>query len=53
MISHHRSAVEMANVALGKSKNPKIKEIARNIVDAQQREIAQMKEWRQKWYPKG
>jgi len=29
------------------------KEIARDIVAAQQREIEQMKGWRQEWYPQG
>ena len=51
MIPHHQSAIEMANIAAERSQNPKLKELAGNIVEAHQREIAQMKEWRQKWYP--
>jgi len=51
MIPHHQSAVEMAKVALEKSKNPKLKELAENIISAQQREIEQMTHWRQQWYP--
>jgi uncharacterized protein (DUF305 family) len=42
MIPHHRSAIEMASVALRESHNAKIKEIAGAIVDAQKKEIAQM-----------
>ena len=50
MIPHHQSAIEMAQVALEKSDNPKIKELAENIISAQQREIEQMEEWRMEWY---
>ena len=53
MIPHHQSAIYMAQFASDKSKNPKIKELAENIVSAQQREIAQMLQWRQAWYPEG
>jgi uncharacterized protein (DUF305 family) len=53
MIPHHRSAISMAQVALEESENPKIREIARNIVGAQKREIAQMQQWRGEWYPQG
>ena len=50
MIPHHRSAIEMAQVASKKSKIPEIKELAGNIVSAQKREIEQMKQWRKEWY---
>jgi uncharacterized protein (DUF305 family) len=53
MIPHHQSAIAMAQVALEESENPQIKELARNIVSAQQREIEQMLQWRQAWYPEG
>ena len=53
MIPHHQSAIEMAQVALEKSDNPKIKELAENIISAQQREIEQLREWRMEWYPQG
>ena len=51
MIPHHESAIAMSQVALEKSKNPSIKEIAGNIVTAQRREIQEMKQWRREWYP--
>jgi uncharacterized protein (DUF305 family) len=51
MIPHHQSAIEMAQVAYEKSRIPEIKELAKNIVSAQQREIEHMKEWRKEWYP--
>jgi uncharacterized protein (DUF305 family) len=53
MIPHHESAIEMAQVALEQSENPKIREIAGAIVDAQEREIEQMTSWRDEWYPEG
>jgi uncharacterized protein (DUF305 family) len=53
MIPHHQSAIYMAQVAHEESKIPAIKELAENIVSAQQREIEQMKQWRQQWYPEG
>ncbi|MDQ3660357.1 MAG: DUF305 domain-containing protein [Actinomycetota bacterium] len=51
MIPHHQSATAMAEVAYEKSKNPRIKELAENIMSAQKREIEQMKQWRKDWYP--
>jgi uncharacterized protein (DUF305 family) len=53
MIPHHQSAIEMAKVANEKSKNPRIRELAGNIVSAQKREIEQMRRWREQWYPEG
>jgi uncharacterized protein (DUF305 family) len=51
MIPHHQSAIEMAGVAEDKSKNPRIRKLAANIVEAQKHEISQMKQWRTQWYP--
>jgi uncharacterized protein (DUF305 family) len=53
MIPHHQSAIEMSRVALEKSENPQIRELAENILSAQQQEIEQMTHWRQQWYPEG
>ncbi len=53
MLPHHRSAIQMANVALEESDNPRIEELAGNIVDGQEREISQMQTWRENWYPEG
>ncbi len=51
MIPHHASAIEMASTALIRSDNPDIRRISRNIVDAQSREIGEMIELRQQYYP--
>lgn len=42
MIAHHSSAVDMAQVELDKGKNPQAKELAGQIIKAQQAEIAEM-----------
>ena len=52
MIPHHQGAVEMANVAQEKSKRPEIKKLASEIIKAQDKEIAQLKQWRTAWYPR-
>ncbi|KJH71268.1 DUF305 domain-containing protein [Aliterella atlantica] len=51
MAMHHQSAVVMAREAQEKSKRPEIKQLASNIIKAQKKEIAQMQQWRQAWYP--
>jgi uncharacterized protein (DUF305 family) len=51
MIPHHRSAIEMAEVAAAQTTNPRIRDLANDIVDAQEREISQMQRWRERWYP--
>ncbi|QIN80989.1 DUF305 domain-containing protein (plasmid) [Rubrobacter marinus] len=53
MIPHHESAIAMAEVALEESEDPEIRRIAEDIVSSQQREIEQMRQWREEWYPEG
>lgn len=50
MIPHHEAAVTMAQDLLSKSKRPEIKKLAQDIITSQQKEIEQMKQWRQAWY---
>ncbi len=52
MIPHHESAITMAKDALSKSQRPEIKKLAQSIIDSQQAEINQMKQWRKTWYNK-
>ena len=45
MIPHHEGAVMMAEVELDKGADPELKKIAEDIVDAQKREIDEMKKF--------
>lgn len=51
MIIHHQGAIAMANQALMEAQRPEIKSLAEAIIMAQESEIAQLKAWRQAWYP--
>lgn len=44
MIPHHQGAVEMAEVVLKHGKNPKIRQLAQEIITMQKKEIAEMKQ---------
>lgn len=50
MTPHHEGAVVMAQEALQKSTRPEIRQLAQEIIDAQEKEISQLKEWRTAWY---
>jgi uncharacterized protein (DUF305 family) len=52
MTPHHQGAVVMAKEAQQKSQRPEIQKLAAAIIQAQNQEIAQMRQWRQAWYPK-
>jgi uncharacterized protein (DUF305 family) len=52
MIPHHQGAVEMAKAAQQKSQRPEILKLATDIIQAQDKEINQMQQWRKAWYPK-
>ncbi|GET41134.1 DUF305 domain-containing protein [Microseira wollei] len=51
MTPHHQGAVLMAQEVQQKSKRPEMKQLADNIIKAQNQEIEQMKQWRNNWYP--
>ena len=51
MVSHHQGAVAMAVVAQERGQHAEIRQLAGEIIAAQQPEIDQMNGWRAAWYP--
>jgi uncharacterized protein (DUF305 family) len=51
MIPHHQSAVTMAKAELAHGQEPQLKKMAQRIIDAQRREIQQLKDWMAKNAP--
>lgn len=50
MIPHHQGAINMAKTQLAKGLNAEVKTLARAVIAAQAKEIAQMQQWRKSWY---
>lgn len=50
MIMHHQGAVQMAEAARGSAGHQEIKEMAEDIISAQNQEINQMRQWQMEWY---
>jgi uncharacterized protein (DUF305 family) len=49
MIEHHQAAVDMAKLSAKNAKHKEIKQLSQNIITAQEKEIAQMKQWQKQW----
>jgi len=50
MIPHHEGAIEMAKIALERSKRPEILSLAKGIIEAQERENTDMRTWYEAWF---
>ena len=50
MVPHHQGAVAMAQIAVIRGEHPEIKQLANSIIDSQNTEITQMKQWRTQWF---
>jgi uncharacterized protein (DUF305 family) len=50
MIVHHQGAIDAAQLVATRGQHEELIKLAESIIEDQQREIAQMKEWRDAWY---
>lgn len=50
MIPHHQGAIDMAKLAETKATRSEIKNLAKDIIETQSKEIADMKAWYKEWY---
>ena len=51
MIAHHQGAIDEARAIEPKAHRPEVKQLAAEIIKAQEAEIRQMREWRRAWFP--
>jgi uncharacterized protein (DUF305 family) len=49
MVTHHQAAVDMAKMTPVRAKHEEIKQLSKDIITAQQKEITQMKQWQKDW----
>jgi uncharacterized protein (DUF305 family) len=46
MVPHHKGAIAMARKELAEGSQPALRAMAQDMIDAQTKEIAQMRKWR-------
>ena len=51
MIAHHQGAIDEARAIEPKARRPEVRQLAAEIIKAQEAEIRQMREWRRAWFP--
>ena len=51
MAKHHTAAIQMAGMAEAKVKYPELKKLVATIRSDQQKEVDQIRSWRDQWYP--
>ncbi|WP_195724682.1 DUF305 domain-containing protein [Herbaspirillum sp. CAH-3] len=51
MAKHHEEAVQMAELVDSRSAHDQLKQMAKNTIDDQGAEIAQLRKWKSQWFP--
>ncbi len=51
MIMHHQGAIISAEMMIGDSERPELRDLARRIQQSQREQIERMRAWREQWYP--
>ena len=51
MSAHHQAAIQMAGPCESKAQHAEVNALCGNIISSQQKEIADMQSWRDKWFP--
>jgi len=49
MIDHHEGAVTMARLSDSRAKHDEVKQLSKEIIAAQEKEIIEMKQWQKNW----
>lgn len=49
MIVHHQGAIDMAKISDTRAKHDEIKQLSKDIITAQEKEITEMKQWQKDW----
>ena len=49
MIAHHQGAIDMAKLAEKNAKHQEIKDLSKDVINAQTKEIKNMEQWQQQW----
>lgn len=49
MIAHHEGAIAMAKLSPENAKHDEVKELSKDIITAQEKEISEMKQWQMAW----
>jgi uncharacterized protein (DUF305 family) len=49
MIAHHQGAIDMAKLAETRAQHGEIKQLSKDVISAQTKEIQDMKQWQQDW----
>lgn len=50
MIPHHQEAIDTSRIILAKTENTELKDFAQKVIDAQTKEIADMRGWYEEWF---